>query len=647
MPSDSLGQADKSKNNDSFICGVIEGFYGKPWTFQQRKDLFKRLREFSLNAFMYAPKDDTKHRSNWRQLYNEQELNELRILIKEANENEIDFYYSLAPGLDMVYSDLTDLNLLKRKYDQLVSLGCESFAILFDDIEPQLINEKDKKVFDNYAQAQVYITNLIYKHLNEPKLFFCPTEYCESRAVPNVQESRYLNIIGQELNQGVDFMWSGSRVISKYITVQSMEMLTKVIRRKPIIWENLHANDYDKERVFLGPYSGRSTAIIPKIKGVMTNPNCEFEANYIAIHTLAHWSKCNTDTNQHNRCNFNCNDAKKDATQATTSADEKVYNPERALRAAIIDWLPHLNKQQVLPSGWNMNKNAIARSDQAASNQLMQQIDVANVAEGGDQQATTVNVDMLAEESAQSAADMVDGASESIDLSCNRRESELVANDNSCEMQDVDESTNTKNDNEIPALPIMHLDKQQGGGTINYQNLSIIVDLFFLPFDHGAQGLVLLNNLKWLKDNSEHHSSLLDAEMQSGDEEVQMKEEMEEAELTPSKSAIWLELAEKLNNFCVQLYKLVNNLISDCPNKLLIVELYPYLADLRDLTTLIMDYIKYLNEKSGESEQFYYTKQHHLHHQQHNLLSSDGDDQEPWVHRGGFIGDIQRLLSSP
>ena len=31
------------------------------------------------------------------------------------------------------------------------------------------------------------------------------------------------------------------------------------------------------------------------LTGVMTNPNCEYGANFIAIHTLAQWSKCRVD----------------------------------------------------------------------------------------------------------------------------------------------------------------------------------------------------------------------------------------------------------------------------------------------------------------------------------------------------------------
>ena len=35
------------------------------------------------------------------------------------------------------------------------------------------------------------------------------TEYCESRAVPSVAKSQYLQHIGAELDPGIDIMWTG------------------------------------------------------------------------------------------------------------------------------------------------------------------------------------------------------------------------------------------------------------------------------------------------------------------------------------------------------------------------------------------------------------------------------------------------------
>lgn len=68
---------------------------------------------------------------------------------------------------------------------------------------------------------QVSVTNEIYQHLHEPALFFfCPTEYCASRAVPSVAQSEYLTTVGAKLLHGIDVMWTGPKVISKRITVQ-------------------------------------------------------------------------------------------------------------------------------------------------------------------------------------------------------------------------------------------------------------------------------------------------------------------------------------------------------------------------------------------------------------------------------------------
>lgn len=206
-----------------------------------------------------------------------------------------------SPGLDITYSSLKDTAALKRKLDQVSQFGCEHFALLFDDIESEM-TKSDKEVFSSFAHAQVTISNDIYNHLNRnqpnrPNFLFCPTQYCSTRAVPSVSESEYLSTIGQKLHASIDIMWTGSKVISKTLTAEELLEITEVFKRKPVIWDNLHANDYDQKRVFLGPYSGRSPELIALLRGVVTNPNCEFHANSVAIHTLGSWSRCNTEIN--------------------------------------------------------------------------------------------------------------------------------------------------------------------------------------------------------------------------------------------------------------------------------------------------------------------------------------------------------------
>ena len=57
----------------------------------------------------------------------------------------------------------------------MAALGCKSFAMLFDDIDSEMLLV-DAKEFPSFAHAQVIITNEMYAHLGRPALFlFCPT----------------------------------------------------------------------------------------------------------------------------------------------------------------------------------------------------------------------------------------------------------------------------------------------------------------------------------------------------------------------------------------------------------------------------------------------------------------------------------------
>lgn len=49
-----------------------------------------------------------------------------------------------------------------------------AFALLFDDIDPQL-HGADLEAFSSFGDAQVEITNNVYKHLGCPSFLFCPT----------------------------------------------------------------------------------------------------------------------------------------------------------------------------------------------------------------------------------------------------------------------------------------------------------------------------------------------------------------------------------------------------------------------------------------------------------------------------------------
>uniref|UniRef100_A0A3P8Y7F2 GH84 domain-containing protein n=1 Tax=Esox lucius TaxID=8010 RepID=A0A3P8Y7F2_ESOLU len=218
-----------------------------------------RMQRWGLNTYLYGPKDDLKHRLLWREVYSPEEESQLSTLIVESEKRGVS------------------------------ELGCQAFAILFDDIDHSLC-QADSQAYSSFAHAQVSVANDIYQFLGEPPVFlFCPTEYCGSLCSPSVSKSPYLMTVGEDLLPNISVIWTGNKVISRELSVEGLSEVESVLQRPPVVWDNLHANDYDSRRLFLGPFKGREPQLVTHLRGLLLNPNCEFEANYIPLHTLGTW----------------------------------------------------------------------------------------------------------------------------------------------------------------------------------------------------------------------------------------------------------------------------------------------------------------------------------------------------------------------
>ena len=294
------------------LKGVIEGFYGRLWTRAERIEMMNWIQAAGMNLYIYAPKDDIKVRARWREPYDQAELARLEDLVAEAGKRDLDIMAGISPCLDITHSDEADIALLKRRLDQFTSLGIRHITLLFDDI-PSTLNEADKKVFKSFADAHLHVVNVCQSHVEAQapgtKLYFCPTDYCGAFVKHDLKGSSYLNTIGRGLHPAVEIMWTGPDIVSKTIDLPHVLEIGAVLRRKPFIWDNFHANDYDIRRVYAGPLGGRDSAIIPHVSGWVTNPNNEFEANFVAVHTTGQF------------------------------LNKPTYDEHDALEAAIRDWL--------------------------------------------------------------------------------------------------------------------------------------------------------------------------------------------------------------------------------------------------------------------------------------------------------------------
>ncbi|KAM4899596.1 protein O-GlcNAcase-like [Sylvia borin] len=331
-----------------FLCGVVEGFYGRPWSMDQRKLLFQWLQRRGLNCYMYAPKDELKHRLLWREPYTEHEAARMRSLLEAAHEQGVEFIFAISAGQDMVFSSAGDRLLLQQKLRQVAAMGCRSFALLFDDIDPCMC-QADRDVFPSLAQAQASVANEVYKELGQPPVFlFCPTEYCSSLCSPSPSQSCYLQTIGQELLPGIGVIWTGPKVVSQELSGVLLEEVEAVLRRRPVIWDNLYANDYDCRRVFLGPYMGRAPGLMSRLHGLLLNPNCELQANFIPIHTLGTWFQSELGS-----CALPEHAGMEEvvALEDSQGAQDGSYSPQEALELALRDWVAEINQQALEPGG--------------------------------------------------------------------------------------------------------------------------------------------------------------------------------------------------------------------------------------------------------------------------------------------------------
>lgn len=261
--------------------GVVEGFYGTPWSHEARLRQIEFYGKNKMNVYLYGPKDDPYHSTpNWRIPYPEKEAAQLKQLVDKANENEVIFYWAIHPGQDIKWNN-EDRDLLIKKLESMYQLGVRAFAVFFDDIwgegtkaekQAELLNYID----DNFVKVKGDVAPLV----------MCPTEYNKSWS--NV-EGGYLTTLGDKLNKGIEIMWTGNRVIA-CIDKESMDFINPLLKRKAYIWWNFPVSDYVRDHLLLGPVYGNGTDIKDDLGGFVSNPMERPEASKISLYSVADYA---------------------------------------------------------------------------------------------------------------------------------------------------------------------------------------------------------------------------------------------------------------------------------------------------------------------------------------------------------------------
>ena len=266
---------------DIAFRGVVEGFYGTPWSHEARMRQIEFYGKNKMNTYIYGPKDDPYHSSpNWRKPYPEKEAAQIYELIEQATRHEVNFVWAIHPGKDIKWTD-ADRDALIQKFEAMSQLGVRSFAVFFDDISGDGT--------DPVRQAELlnYIDNhFIQKKHDVSPLVMCPTEYNKSWS--NVKGG-YLTTLGEKLNPSIHVMWTGDRVIA-CIDKPTLDWINPLIKRKAYIWWNFPVNDYVRDHLLLGPVYGNAKGIQNDMSGFVSNPMEHAESSKISLYSVADYT---------------------------------------------------------------------------------------------------------------------------------------------------------------------------------------------------------------------------------------------------------------------------------------------------------------------------------------------------------------------
>jgi beta-N-acetylglucosaminidase/Glycosyl hydrolase family 20, domain 2/Bacterial Ig domain len=274
--------------------GVVEGFYGAPWSQRDRLRQLDFYGAHKMNTYVYAPKDDPYSREKWRTPYPAQQLAQLGALERRAVARHVGFVFAVSPGLDVCYSDPGDLKALEAKAAELWGVGVRSFGLFFDDVDGSLHCARDQAAFGGDASpaaaGQAHLLNafqrdFLDRRAGAGRLLTVPAEYSGTGTSP--YRGRFAELV---TGKAVLF-WTGTAVVSPTVTDADADAARAVFRHDLVLWDNYPVNDYLPRQMFLGPLTGRSPDLAAHgIVGLTANPMPQAEPSKVALATVADYA---------------------------------------------------------------------------------------------------------------------------------------------------------------------------------------------------------------------------------------------------------------------------------------------------------------------------------------------------------------------
>lgn len=241
--------------------GIIEGFFGRPYSWAERSDMVRALGPAGYGFYLYAPKADAHLRRRWREPYPDAELAELAAFAGVCREVGVRFGVGLSPYELFLGFDSAAKTALGAKLDQLSALGLADLGVFFDDMKGDL---------PDLAARQVEIVHWIAARTPATRIITCPSYYTDDHVLDRVFGQRppnYLEDLGAGLDPGIEIMWTGEEVCSREFSPGHLARVAEQMRRKPFLWDNYPVNDGPRmsRHLHLRAFTGRPAELAPHI----------------------------------------------------------------------------------------------------------------------------------------------------------------------------------------------------------------------------------------------------------------------------------------------------------------------------------------------------------------------------------------------
>ena len=263
--------------------GIIEGFYGKPWSWEERAETVSFLAPYGYGFYLYAPKFDPYLRREWQDEYPDNLAERLKSLSTHCRKSGVRFGVGLTPYELFNNFDSASKEALKRKLKFFDAIGVEDLGILFDDMRGDV---------PDLAKKQLEIVEYAASRTKASRIIVCPTYYSDDPILDKVFGARpenYEKDLGKGLDDSIEIFWTGEEVISREFSRGHLERVAEQLSRKPFLWDNYPVNDGQRMSQYLHirGFTGRPSSNAGLVAAHAINPALQPSLNRIPAITLS------------------------------------------------------------------------------------------------------------------------------------------------------------------------------------------------------------------------------------------------------------------------------------------------------------------------------------------------------------------------